>query len=128
MNHLAFHEHGCQPAPGSSKLKTWVRRQARRAISPMCHRLVEILTSLVHRLDEDEHQIRALRDELHDLQRRHDDQVAKSAATLAFGWDYVAMVRRLSALEEHVDALISRDPAAADRESVSFAGLESEAG
>jgi hypothetical protein len=127
MEHLAFYNHGCQPAPGASKMKLWVRRQARRAILPMCQRLVEILASVVQRLDQDEHEIRALRGELDDLRRRHDEQAAKVPATLAFGWDYVAMVRRLAVLEEHVDALLTRDRAQADQSSVRLAGLEPEA-
>ncbi len=50
-----------------------------------------------------------------DLRRRQEEQAAKLPATLAFGWDYVAMVRRLAILEEHVDALLAArdlDPAA----------------
>ena len=107
MEHLAFYHHGCQPERGASKLKNWVRRAARKAIMPMCQRLVEILSSVVERLDRDEHEIRVLRQELVELRQRHDDHATKLPAALAFGWDYVAMVRRLAALEEHVETLMT---------------------
>jgi len=106
MDHLAFYNVGSQPTPGGSRLKTWVRRQFRRVLLPMSQRLVEILGSLCHRLDVAEHEIRDLKGQLDDLRRRHDDQAAKLPATMAFGWDYVAMVRRLAVLEDHVDALL----------------------
>ena len=83
----------------------------------MCQRLVEILTSVVQRLDQDEHEIRVLRHEIDELRLRHEAQAARVPATLAFGWDYVAMVRRLAVLEEHVDTLMNRDRAAAELET-----------
>ncbi len=114
MDHLAFYNVGCEPTPGGSKLKVWVRRQFRRILLPMSRRVVEILISVVQRLDVAEHEIRDLRGQLDDLRLRHDDQAAKLPATIAFGWDYVAMVRRLAVLEEHVDALLTaRDAAGA---------------
>ena len=81
--------------------------------SPRPGGLVEILASIVQRLDADEHEIRDLRGQIDDLRRRHDDQSAKLPATMAFGWDYVAMVRRLAVLEEHVDTLLAARPEAA---------------
>lgn len=107
MEHLVFYHHGCQPSAGGSKLKNWVRRAARKAILPMCQRLVEILSSLVERLDRDEREIRELRAELNELRSRQDDHAAKLPAALAFGWDYVAMVRRMAVLEDHVEALLA---------------------
>ena len=121
MEHLAFYHHGCQPSPGESKLKNFVRRAARKAIMPMCQRLVEILTSVVERLDRNEHEARVMKAELDDLRRRHEEQAAKMPSTLAFGWDYVAMVRRLAVLEEHVDTLMNRDR---EESSVHLAGLD----
>ena len=107
MDHLAYYNVGCEPASGPARVKVWIRRQFRRVLLPTSRRLVEILVSLCHRLDVAEHEIRDLRGQLDDLRRRHEDQATKLPATIAFGWDYVAMVRRLAALEEHVDALLA---------------------
>jgi hypothetical protein len=130
MDQLAFYNVGCEPEPGVSRLKPWLRRLARKVLLPASLRLVQILSSLCHRLDVAEQELRDLRNLVDDLRRRHEEQVARFPATIAFGWDYVAMVRRLAVLEEHVDALLcGRDaaeaaPALADS-SVRFPGLES---
>ena len=117
MDHLAFYNVGCEPATGGSRIKVWVRRQFRRVLLPTSRRMVEILVSLCNRLDVAEHEIRDLRGQLDELRLRHEDQATKLPPTIAFGWDYVAMVRRLAVLEEHVDALLTArgglDPAAA---------------
>jgi hypothetical protein len=130
MDHLAFYNAGCEPEPGVSRLKLWVRRQARKILLPPSVRLVQILGSLCHRLDLAEHElreIREIRNQIDDLRRRQEEQAGRFPATIAFGWDYVAMVRRLAVLEEHVDALLCRDaetaPALSDS-SVRFPGLE----
>ena len=112
MDHLAFYNTGCEPAPGPAGLKVQIRRQFRRILLPMFKRLVQILASLCHRLDLAEHDVRVLRSQVDDLRRRHEDQAAKAPASIAFGWDYVAMVRRLAVLEEHVDTLLSARVAA----------------
>ena len=122
MDHLAFYNVGSQPTPGGSRVKVWVRRQFRRVLLPMSERLVEILASLCHRLDIAEHEIRDLKGQVDDLRRRHDDQAARAPAMMAFGWDYVAMGRRLAVLEEHVDALLkARD---AEASTAPFAPIE----
>ena len=109
MEHLAFYKVGCEPSPG---LRPFLRRKIARLLRPIFLRLVEILGSLCHRLDVDEKEIEDLRDRVDDLRRRQEDQASKLPSTLAFGWDYIAMVRRLAILEEHVDALLaSRDVA-----------------
>jgi hypothetical protein len=131
MDHLAFYNAGCEPEPGLSRLRLWLRRQARKILMPPSLRLVQILASLCGRLDAAEHEIRELREvrnQVDDLRRRQEEQAARFPATIAFGWDYVAMVRRLAVLEEHVDALLSRDaaeeaPALSDS-SVRFPGVE----
>ena len=109
MDHLAFYNAGCEPAPGGSRLKSWVRRAARKILLPPSRRLVEILVSLCRRLDVAEYEMRDLKAMVDDLRRRQEEQAAKTSATIAFGWDYVAMVRRLAVLEEHVDNLLSRN-------------------
>ena len=119
MDHLAFYNVGCQPSPGSLGIKARVRRQLSRAFRPMFVRLVEILSSIVRRLDHDEHEIRELRAAINDLHRRQEEQAGKLPATIAFGWDYVAMVRRLAVLEEHVDALMLGQGSHRSRRSLS---------
>ena len=51
--------------------------------------------------------IAALTTQLDDLRSRQEEQAARFPATVAFGWDYVAMTRRLGVLEEHVDAILA---------------------
>ncbi len=112
MDHLAFYNAGCEPTTGRSRLKVLLRRFGRRLVLPASQRLVEILVSICRRLDASEHEIHHLKSQVDDLRRRQEDQAAKIPATIAFGWDYVAMVRRLAVLEEHVDTLLSEKKAA----------------
>jgi hypothetical protein len=114
MEQLAFHEAGCEPTRWPAGLKVRLRRRLRNLLLPMFLRLVEILGCLCHRLEVAEKEAQDLRNLCDDLRRRQEEQAARLPATLAFGWDYVAMVRRLAALEEHVDALL----AARDREPI----------
>jgi hypothetical protein len=107
MDHLAFYNSGCESANGRVGLKIRLRRLARKLVLPASQRLVEILISLCRRLDATEYEIRDLKSQVDDLRRRQEDQAAKIPSTIAFGWDYVAMVRRLAVLEEHVDALLT---------------------
>jgi hypothetical protein len=96
MDHLAFYNSGCETATGRVGLKIRLRRLGRKLMLPASQRLVEILISLCRRLDATEYEIRDLK-----------SQASKIPSTIAFGWDYVAMVRRLAVLEEHVDALLT---------------------
>ena len=107
MDHLAFYNVGCEPEAGRPWLKVRFRRVIRRLLLPPFRRLTVILASLCQRLDVTELEVRDLQREVDDLRRRHEDQAAKIPATIAFGWDYVAMVRRLAVLEEHVDTLLA---------------------
>jgi hypothetical protein len=107
MKHLAFYDVGCEPSRGLLGLKVRLRRRVRNLLLPMFRRLVEILGSLCHRLEVLEKEVEDLRDRVDDLRRRQEEQSAKVPSTLAFGWDYVAMVRRLAILEEHVDVLLT---------------------
>ena len=107
MDHLAYYNTGCDPEPGLSRLKLWVRRQFRKILLPGSKRMVQILGSLCHRLEVNEAAINDLNDRCDDLYHRQQDLASKYPATIAFGWDYVAMTRRLAVLEEHVDALLA---------------------
>ncbi len=107
MDPLAFYNSGCEPSHGPSLVGVFLRRRLRNLLRPMFLRLVEILGSLCHRLDVAEREAEDIRNLVDDLRRRQEEQAGKLPATLAFGWDYVAMVRRLAILEEHVDALMA---------------------
>ena len=72
----------------------------------MFRRLVEILGSLCHRLEMAERGAEDLNNRLDDLRRRQEELADKLPATLAFGWDYIAMVRRLAILEDQVETLL----------------------
>ena len=107
MDHLAYYNTGCEPARGLGRPKVWARRLLRKLLFPASRRLVEILASLCRRLDVGELEVRELQVQLDDLRRRHEDHSARLNAAVAFGWDYVALTRRLAALEEHVDTLLT---------------------
>jgi hypothetical protein len=112
MDHLAFYNAGCEPTAGRVGLKIRLRRLGRRIMLPASQRLVDILISICRRLDVAEYETHELKVLVDNLRRRQEDQAAKIPATIAFGWDYVAMVRRLAVLEEHVDALLTEKKAA----------------
>jgi hypothetical protein len=107
MEHLAFYNSGCEPSGRLAGPRVFLRRRVRNLLLPMFLRLVEILGSLCYRLDVAERESEEIRNLIDDLRRRQEEQAGKVPATLAFGWDYVAMVRRLAILEEHVDALMA---------------------
>ena len=117
MDHLAFYNAGCEPEPGYPG----------QALGPPPARKILLPPPGWSR------SWRALCDRLDVAEPRSAsqvrDQVTTSAAarrtrppgcrtTIAFGWDYVAMVRRLAVLEEHVDTLLAeRDAAGRPRPS-----------
>ena len=81
----------------------------------MFRRLVEILGSLCHRLEDGRARGRRPQQPGRRPPPTAGGAGGKLPATLAFGWDYVAMVRRLAILEEHVDTLLAeREGAEAD--------------
>ena len=116
MDHLAFYNVGNEPSPENTGITLKVRRYLLRMLLPCFKRLVEILASICHRLDLNEHEVRDLRNQVDDLRRRQEEQASRIPATIAFGWDYVAMVRRLAVLEEHVDTLLQARDADRDQD------------
>jgi hypothetical protein len=62
---------------------------------------IERLEQLTGRLD----QLERLTGRFDQLERRDEELASQLDATSAFGWDYVALVRRLASLEDHVEAL-----------------------
>lgn len=107
MSDLAFYEVGCEASEGPRRLLVLVRRALRRVLRPFFLRLVAILQSLCDRLDAAEAADRSLREDLGELTRRQEDLADRLQATIAFGWDYVALVRRVAVLEDRVESLMS---------------------
>jgi hypothetical protein len=66
--------------------------------------------------------------ELNSLERRQEQLDWQFKTAMAFGWDHVAMARRLAVLEDHVDGLLSRGettpPADSGRPLIRYAGPE----
>ena len=107
MSDLAFYEVGCDESSGTRRLLVLARRVLRRILRPFFLRLVEILQALCDRLDATEAADQVLRAELNDLTARQEDLADRLQATIAFGWDYVALVRRVAVLEDRVETLMS---------------------
>ena len=95
MSEDKFYHAGCERGRGLKGPLVAVRRVLRRILRPMLVRLSEQIESAASRLDEAERR-------LDGLDKRHDHTSDQMQATIAFGWDYVAMVRRLASLEDQV--------------------------
>ena len=95
MHDLVFYEAGCHEVKGMRRVVIPFRRLLRRLLRPI----------FLH-LDS---QLNSLGAELNSLDRRQNLLDRDLKAVLAMGWDHVAMVRRLAALEDHVEALMQRD-------------------
>jgi hypothetical protein len=102
---LAFYNVGCQEPRGARRLVVPARRAMRRLLRPIFQRQVEIFQSLCDRIDAAEVAEGHLRSDLDDLARRQDELADQVQHAIAFGWDYVAMVRRLALLEDRVSSL-----------------------
>lgn len=112
MSDLAFYNVGCQGAKGPRRLVVLARRAVRRILRPIFLRQVELFQSLCDRLDVAERLDAEHRHELDHLTRRQDHLADQMQHTIAFGWDYVALVRRVAVLEERLEALNAREHAA----------------
>jgi hypothetical protein len=113
---LAFYNAGCDEPTGRRRLIVPVRRVLRRILRPIFQHQVQLFQALCVRLDAAELADRELRTDLDNLTARHDRIVDQMHATVAFGWDYVAMTRRMATLEDRVEALL------AERETRAKAG------
>lgn len=104
-----------------------LRRALRRVLRPIFLRQVEMFQEVHHRIDHLDHTCHAIRHELHAIARRQDELSEQLKTTLAFGWDYVAMVRRLATLEDQVALLTGNAAAGPDdveaHPSILFPGL-----
>jgi hypothetical protein len=93
-----FYHAGCEAGRGVKGAFVPLRRALRRILRPMFVRLAEQMETASSRLDRAEQR-------LDGLDGRLDHTSDQMQATIAFGWDYVAMVRRLAALEDQVAQL-----------------------
>jgi hypothetical protein len=102
---LAFDSAGIQEPRGARRVVVPARRALRRLLRPVFQRQAELFQHLSDRLDATEAADRGLRADLDALAARQQQAGEQLQATVAFGWDYVALVRRLAVLEDRVEAL-----------------------
>ncbi len=88
MRDFAFYNAGVDDATGPKRMLGLVRRLIRRVLRPMFYRQEAIYQELQEQIDHLSAQIQTLNDRV--------------ATTDAFGWDSVAMARRMSAIEDHL--------------------------
>lgn len=93
-----FYHAGFDEPKGPKRAVIPFRRLLRRLLRPMLVRLADLLQSLGDRADEAARRLVA-------VETRMDRAEDRLQAAVAFGWDHVAVVRRLAALEDEVAAL-----------------------
>ena len=98
MSEDRFYHAGCEARRGLKGAFVPLRRALRRILRPMFVRLAEQVEAASSRLDRAE-------ERLDGLDGRLDRTSVQMRSNIAFGWDYVAMVRRLAAIEDHVARL-----------------------
>lgn len=114
MPDLAFYNAGCLEPRGLRRAVVPVRRLLRRLLRPIFLRQVELFQHLIARLDADETSLRGACEDVERLSKRQDDLEERVETVLAFGWDYVAMVRRLAVLEDQLAILTGQNTPTAD--------------
>jgi hypothetical protein len=107
MDDLVFYNVGCDDVRGKRRLIVPLRRILRRILRPIFQRQVELFAGLCARLDAGDAADCSLRTEFDQLAARHDNLADQMQSTVAFGWDYVALTRRLAILEDRVEALMA---------------------
>ena len=111
MRDLAFYNVGCDAPSGARAFLVLPRRLLRRLLRPFFQRQVDLYRDLHQRIDAVEDSLRAVRE-------RQDKLAAETHASVALGWDHVALARRLACLEDAVEALSkSIDPPAEESRS-----------
>jgi|GEM_PF-1938645 len=149
MQDFAFYNVGCHDAKGPRGLLVLVRRGLRRILRPIFLRQVELFRYLADQIEAHEHRIfagkvegEAAKARLNALDGRHDELAARQdqfaarqeelaeqvQTTIAFGWDYVALVRRLATLEDQIAAMGAPGATGSDEgdthPSILFPGIE----
>ena len=95
MSKIRFDQASIDAPRGLRRVVVPIRRGMARILRPMLVQMADALQSFSSRLDR----IEQRSDEIEGRQALHNDQLQ---ATISFGWDYVASVRRLAALEDQV--------------------------
>ena len=116
MRDLAFYNAGGDSMSGPKAPLVLARRLLRRILRPIFQSLEQMLVQIHYRIDDLEREHGTLRSAtepaLDELTRRQDELSDRTRQSLAFGWDYVAAVRRIAALEDRVEELTTRLEAA----------------
>jgi hypothetical protein len=124
---LAFYDAGCSDARGVRRVVVLARRLLRRVLRPIFAHQVVLYQYLIDRLDRCE---TAFRGDIETLSKRQDELAERVETIQAFGWDYVAMVRRLAVLEDQLAALTGQaGPSSEDvdsKPSILFPGFDEE--
>jgi hypothetical protein len=94
---FAFYNAGIDEAKGPKRVLGLARRALRRILRPMFFHQEAIYRDLQGQIDQLSAQIETLSGRL--------------SSTDAFGWDYVAMARRLAAIEDHLIQINADVPA-----------------
>ena len=97
MRDFAFYNAGIEDARGPKRVLGIARRVLRRILRPMFFHQEAIYRDFQAQVDELSAQLQTLSSRL--------------SSTESLGWDYVAMARRLAAIEDHLDGGRSDPPA-----------------
>ncbi len=114
MPDLAFYNAGCSESRGVRRLVVFARRLLRRLLRPIFLHQVALYQYLIERLDGNETSVKGVQADMETLTRRQNELNERLETVQAFGWDYVAMVRRLAVLEDQLATLTGQAPAAVD--------------
>jgi hypothetical protein len=102
MRDYLFYNYGCTEPKGLRRVVIPFRRILRRFLLPMFQHQIELYRQLDADIDR--------------LSQRQEQLDCQLKASTSLGWDHIAIVRRLAALEDHVEALMQRDAMAASSE------------
>lgn len=97
-----FYNAGDEGPQGVRRVIVPFRRLLRRVLRPIFQQQAEWMRQAAERLDASDRAIAG-------LIARQDARSDEMQAVLAFGWDYVAMARRLAALEDRIEAMSARE-------------------
>jgi hypothetical protein len=114
---LVFSDADCREPKGVRRVIVPFRRLLQRILRPIFLRQAELFQHLGDRLDQQDQSLQAQRNDLENLSRRHEHLADQMQVALAFGWDYVALVRRLAVLEDRVEELLREREGRADEEN-----------
>ena len=130
MPDLAFYNAGCSESRGVRRIVVLARRLLRRLLRPIFLHQVALYQYLIERLDGSETSVKGVQADMETLTRRQNELNERLETVQAFGWDYVAMVRRLAVLEDQLATLTGQAPAPVDeadtQASIRFPSLDLE--